>query len=102
MNIKALGANIRMATVGALSTVFPSYFAALGAQAFLRPRTNNSTRHWESEFDGFKRSDICVEGKEYLFGLKGLVQWSCLSMDGSEITSRWEVLWDHYSALATQ
>lgn len=71
MNVKMLGANIRMAMVGALSTVFPSYFGTLGAQAFLRPRTNNSTRHWESEFDGFKRRDICVEGHRVPFWIKG-------------------------------
>jgi pimeloyl-ACP methyl ester carboxylesterase len=60
-----------MAVVGSLSAVLPGYFGSLGARAFLRPRPNTSTRHWEAEFEGFKRREISVEGHCVPFWVKG-------------------------------
>lgn len=71
MSIKTLGSSARMAVVGSLSAVLPGYFGSLGARAFLRPRPNTSTRHWQVAFEGFKRREISVEGQRVPFWVKG-------------------------------
>lgn len=71
MTFKTLGASARLGVVGALSALLPNYFGVIGARAFLRPRINTSTRHWEAEFVGFTRREIVVAGHRVPFWLKG-------------------------------
>jgi len=71
MTSKALDARVRLVVVGALSALWPKYFGSIGARAFMKPRTNTSTRHWESEFVGFSRREFVVDGHRVPFWLKG-------------------------------
>lgn len=54
-----------------LSALLPNYFGAIGAQAFLRPRINTTTRHWEIAFVGFTRREVIINGHRVPFWLNG-------------------------------
>ncbi|PKM29980.1 MAG: hypothetical protein CVV07_09895 [Gammaproteobacteria bacterium HGW-Gammaproteobacteria-11] len=62
-------ATMKIATL--LSTLFPRYFGALGARAFLQPRPNTSRQQWSEAFDGFTRSTLCIQGHQVPLWVKG-------------------------------
>ncbi|MEH6669495.1 alpha/beta hydrolase [Halopseudomonas sp.] len=66
-----VGTQATTAVTGFISALLPGYFGSLGARAFLKPRPNTSRRHWAEAFEDFERREICVDGHQVPFWVRG-------------------------------
>lgn len=71
MAIRNVGTQATTAATGFISALLPRYFGSLGACAFLKPRPNTSRRHWAAAFEDFERREICVDGHQVPFWVRG-------------------------------
>lgn len=53
---------LRLLIVRSLSFLFPDYFGAIGARAFLRPRRNSTQQRWSTAFEGSTLEAIDIDG----------------------------------------